>query len=91
MLDPHLRTRIESVAKSGGVTCYRLPVWHYEVNGYVIERRVFLPYMQNTVHMMYELLSGKPVFPFETVADAALAHVGKAPEPPSARAPRAKY
>src|SRR5207245_2071865 len=35
-----------------------LPVWHYEANGYVIEKRVFMPYMQNTVHMMYELLSG---------------------------------
>jgi len=38
--------------------------------------------------MMYELLSGKPVFPFETATDAAFAHVSKAPEPPSARAPR---
>jgi predicted glycogen debranching enzyme len=35
-----------------------LPVWHYEVNGHVIEKRVFLPYMQNTVHIMYELVSG---------------------------------
>jgi predicted glycogen debranching enzyme len=35
-----------------------LPVWHYEANGYVIEKRVFMPHMQNTVHMMYELLSG---------------------------------
>jgi predicted glycogen debranching enzyme len=35
-----------------------LPVWHYEANGYVIEKRVFMPHMQNTVHMMYELVSG---------------------------------
>src|SRR5438876_9898908 len=35
-----------------------LPVWHYEANGYVIEKRVFMPHMQNTVHMMYEVLSG---------------------------------
>jgi predicted glycogen debranching enzyme len=34
-----------------------LPVWHYEAKGYVIEKRVFLPHMQNTVHMMYELVS----------------------------------
>ena len=38
--------------------------------------------------MMYELVSGRPVFPFETVTDAALAHVSKLPEPPSAKAPR---
>jgi len=35
-----------------------LPVWRYEVNGIVIEKRVFLPHMQNTVHIMYELVSG---------------------------------
>jgi tetratricopeptide (TPR) repeat protein/tRNA A-37 threonylcarbamoyl transferase component Bud32 len=38
--------------------------------------------------MMYELISGKPVFPYETPTDAALAHVSKVPEPPSAKAPR---
>jgi tetratricopeptide (TPR) repeat protein len=38
--------------------------------------------------MMYELLSGKPVFPFESATEAAFAHVAKAPEPPSAKAPR---
>jgi tetratricopeptide (TPR) repeat protein/tRNA A-37 threonylcarbamoyl transferase component Bud32 len=38
--------------------------------------------------MMYELLSGRPVFPFDTATDAALAHVAKVPEPPSAKAPR---
>src|SRR6476661_7967827 len=32
-----------------------LPVWHYEVEGVVIEKRIFLPHMQNTVHLMYEL------------------------------------
>jgi predicted glycogen debranching enzyme len=35
-----------------------LPVWRYEVEGLTIERRIFLPYMQNTVHIAYELLSG---------------------------------
>jgi predicted glycogen debranching enzyme len=35
-----------------------LPVWHYELGGVVIEKRVFLPHMQNTVHVMYELVSG---------------------------------
>ena len=35
-----------------------LPVWRYDIDGIVIEKRVFLPHMQNTVHMMYELLDG---------------------------------
>jgi tetratricopeptide (TPR) repeat protein len=38
--------------------------------------------------MMYELLTGKPVFAFESATDAAFAHVATAPEPPSAKAPR---
>jgi len=39
--------------------------------------------------MLYELLSGKPVFPVEQgAADAAMSHLAKAPEPPSAKAPR---
>src|SRR5206468_2666780 len=35
-----------------------LPVWRYDVDGVVILKRVFLPHMQNTVHVMYELVSG---------------------------------
>src|SRR3977135_2706565 len=35
-----------------------LPVWHYEAEGLAIEKRLFLPHMQNTVHLMYELVSG---------------------------------
>jgi tetratricopeptide (TPR) repeat protein/tRNA A-37 threonylcarbamoyl transferase component Bud32 len=38
--------------------------------------------------MLYELISGKPVFSFESATDAAFAHVTKAPEPPSVKAPR---
>ncbi len=38
--------------------------------------------------MMYELLSGKPVFAFESATEAAFAHVTQVPEPPSAKAPR---
>jgi tetratricopeptide (TPR) repeat protein len=38
--------------------------------------------------MVYELLSGKPVFPFESATEAAFAHVSQTPEPPSAKAPR---
>src|SRR5205807_10427498 len=36
-----------------------LPVWHYEVEGTIIEKRVFMPHMQNTVFVTYELVSGK--------------------------------
>src|SRR5256885_408351 len=35
-----------------------LPVWRYDVEGVVIEKRIFLLHMQNTVHVMYELVSG---------------------------------
>ena len=36
---------------------YGLPVWRYELLGVVIERRVWMPYGQNTVCVRYELLS----------------------------------
>src|SRR5262249_27742872 len=35
-----------------------LPVWRFDVDGSAIEKRIFLPYMQNTVHMMYARVSG---------------------------------
>ena len=35
-----------------------LPVWRYEVDGFVLEKRLFLPYRQNSVHLTYLLLSG---------------------------------
>src|SRR5262245_38056432 len=35
-----------------------LPVWRYEVDGFVLEKRLLLPYRQNTVHITYHLLSG---------------------------------
>lgn len=38
--------------------------------------------------LLYELVSGKPVFDADTLADAAVAHLSKEPEPPSAKAPR---
>src|SRR5437762_2988412 len=39
-----------------------LPIWHYVVNGHVIEKRVFMPHMQNTVYITYEFISalGEP-------------------------------
>ncbi len=35
-----------------------LPVWRFDMDGIVVERRLFLTHMQNTVHMLYELVSG---------------------------------
>src|SRR6185369_52310 len=35
-----------------------LPVWRYDVEGLIVEKRLFLPHMQNTVHVTYELVSG---------------------------------
>jgi predicted glycogen debranching enzyme len=35
-----------------------LPVWRYDIEGLIVEKRIFLPHLQNTVHVMYELVSG---------------------------------
>src|SRR5215510_15868365 len=35
-----------------------LPVWRYETAGFVLEKRLLLPYGQNTVHLSYNLLTG---------------------------------
>src|SRR5580692_6267009 len=35
-----------------------LPVWRYELGGFVLEKRIFMVYRQNTVHVVYKLLSG---------------------------------
>jgi predicted glycogen debranching enzyme len=35
-----------------------LPVWRYDVEGLIVEKRLFLTHMQNTVHLVYELLEG---------------------------------
>jgi predicted glycogen debranching enzyme len=52
----------EQVLRGGHLVEFRLeaglPVWRYDVGGVVIEKRVFLPHMQNTVHVVYELVSG---------------------------------
>lgn len=36
-----------------------LPVWIYDVDGYVIEKRVYLAHHQNTVYIDYRLLQGE--------------------------------
>jgi predicted glycogen debranching enzyme len=35
-----------------------LPVWRYEVAGFILEKRLLMPHRQNTVHIGYRLLSG---------------------------------
>ncbi len=35
-----------------------LPVWRYEVLGVTFEKRILLPYRQNTVHVSYRLIDG---------------------------------
>ena len=35
-----------------------LPVWRYDVDGVIVEKRVFLTHAQNTVHLLYEILEG---------------------------------
>jgi len=53
---PNLADRAEHLAE------FRLelglPVWRYELPGAVIEKRVLMPYQQNTVHVTYRLLEG---------------------------------
>ena len=39
---------------------HHLPVWRYEVEGVIIEKRVVMPYLQNTVHLRYTLISERP-------------------------------
>jgi predicted glycogen debranching enzyme len=36
-----------------------LPVWRYELDGFVLEKRLIMPYRQNTVHITYQLLAGE--------------------------------
>ncbi|MDD5533816.1 MAG: amylo-alpha-1,6-glucosidase, partial [Syntrophales bacterium] len=35
-----------------------LPVWRYEINGTILEKRVLMPYRHNTVHLVYGLSGG---------------------------------
>jgi predicted glycogen debranching enzyme len=35
-----------------------LPVWRYNINGIILETRLFLTHMQNTVRVMYHLVDG---------------------------------
>jgi predicted glycogen debranching enzyme len=35
-----------------------LPVWQFDLGGWTVEKRLLLPYHQNTVHISYSLLAG---------------------------------
>jgi predicted glycogen debranching enzyme len=39
-----------------------LPVWTYQAEEFLLEKRVIMPYMQNTVHIIYSLLEGDGSF-----------------------------
>ena len=36
-----------------------LPVWRYQLGGVAIEKRVFMPHLQNTTYLVYTLVDGK--------------------------------
>ena len=36
-----------------------LPVWQYQIDDVLLEKRLFMPRQQNTVHLMYRLLEGQ--------------------------------
>lgn len=63
-----------------------LPVWRYELDGRVVEKRVLLVHGQNTVHVTYQLVEGegpvrlklRPALQFRPLEEAV--H-GSAPEP----------
>jgi len=52
-LDVHGLDLLREFRLEGG-----LPVWTFVIDGHVIEKRLLLPYRQNTVHVIYELVSG---------------------------------
>jgi len=35
-----------------------LPIWRYDIDGMILEKRVLMPYGQNTAHITYELIEG---------------------------------
>ena len=49
-------------ADSGYLTEFRLegglPIWRYDIEGLILEVRLFLTHLQNTVRVMYELVDG---------------------------------
>ena len=52
-IDPSMATQVTSVRLNAG-----LPVWEYEWEGVRLEKSVYMPRLQNTVHVNYRLLEG---------------------------------
>jgi len=50
---PTTSLRVSEFRLEGG-----LPVWRYETGGFTLEKRLLMPYRQNTVHVSYRVLSG---------------------------------
>ena len=44
---------------------FGLPVWRYEVDGCVLEKRVFLGHLQNTAYVLYRLVEGSGIVRLE--------------------------
>jgi predicted glycogen debranching enzyme len=59
-LDGETRRDTEGEQSSSGLVEFRLemglPVWRYEFEGVVLEKRLLMPYLQNSVHILYRLL-----------------------------------
>src|SRR5215471_5478326 len=56
-------TRVPLCGPDGGLLCdFRLedglPIWRYAHESFELERRIVMPHAQNTVHVVYRLLSG---------------------------------
>ena len=53
-----------------------LPVWRYEHEGLVIEKRVLMPYRQNTVHLTYRLIKARAAVRLELRPFMHVRHYG---------------
>ena len=59
-LDPEVANRLEVFALEAG-----LPLWRYALGDIVLEKRILMPYRQNTVHVSYRLVSGADALKLE--------------------------
>jgi predicted glycogen debranching enzyme len=52
-----------TLRNAGALTEFRLenglPVWIYDLGGMVLEKRVLMPHLQNTVHILYSIADGQ--------------------------------
>jgi glycogen debranching enzyme len=65
-----------------------LPVWHYDVDGVAVEKRMLMPHGQNTVHVVYELVGGADFARLDvTLAAHHRSHDARVDEPLAERPP----